>query len=293
EKEVDVILDEINSYKDNPSELIFDEFENLLFENHALGHNILGDEASLTRFTSETGRSFVERFYTADSMVFFSMGRTKFSRIVKMAEEELGKLTHLSSEKKRIAPQSYLPVSQRIHKDTYQAHVLMGGRSYSMYDDRRTILFLLNNLLGGPGMNSRLNVVLREKHGLVYNVESNVTTYTDTGLYNIYFGTDPKNMEKSIRLVNQEILRLRNNKLTSSQLASAKKQLIGQLGVSSDNKEGTFLGLGKSFLHYNRYDTLPEVFQRIEKITAEEMLAVANEIFDPAQSFSLIYAPES
>ena len=293
EKEVDVILDEINSYKDNPSELIFDEFENLLFENHALGHNILGDEASLTRFTSETGRSFVERFYTADSMVFFSMGRTKFSRIVKMAEEELGKLTHLSSEKKRIAPQSYLPVSRQIHKDTYQAHVLMGGRSYSMYDDRRTILFLLNNLLGGPGMNSRLNVVLREKHGLVYNVESNVTTYTDTGLYNIYFGTDPKNMEKSIRLVNQEIQRLRNNKLTTSQLASAKKQLVGQLGVSSDNKEGTFLGLGKSFLHYNRYDTLPEVFQRIDKITAEQMLAVANEVFDPAQSFSLIYAPKS
>jgi predicted Zn-dependent peptidase len=147
--------------------------------------------------------------------------------------------------------------------------------------------------MGGPGMNSRLNVVLREKHGLVYNVESNVTTYTDTGLYNIYFGTDPKNMEKSLRLVNAEIARIRNTKLTSSQLAAAKKQLIGQLGVSGDNKEGTFLGLGKSFLHYNRYDTLPEVFHRIEKVTAEELLEVANEVFDPAQSFSLIFAPDS
>lgn len=293
EKEVDVILDEINSYKDNPSELIFDEFENLLFENHALGHNILGDESSLLKLDSNAGRSFVNRFYTPDSIVFFSMGRSKFSRIVKLAEATLGSLALPSAVRNRCVPEAFVPVSQRIHKDTYQAHVLLGGRAYNMFDEKRTILYLLNNLMGGPGMNSRLNVVLREKHGLVYNVESNVTTYTDTGLYNIYFGTDPKNMEKSLRLVNAEIARIRNTKLTSSQLAAAKKQLIGQLGVSGDNKEGTFLGLGKSFLHYNRYDTLPEVFHRIEKVTAEELLEVANEVFDPAQSFSLIFAPDS
>ena len=228
EKEVDVILDEINSYEDSPSELIFDEFENLLFDGHALGHNILGDEQSLLGFGSESGKSFMRRFYAPENMVFFSMGRIPFKKIVQMAESTLS--------------------------DIDQAHVLIGGRAYSMHDEKRLPLFLLNNLLGGPGMNNRLNVSLREKNGLVYNVESNVTSYTDTGLASIYFGTDPKNKEKAIRLVYKELAKLREVKLTATQLAAAKKQVIGQLGVSGDNREGLFLGLGKSFLHYNRYD---------------------------------------
>lgn len=289
EKEVDVILDEINSYEDSPSELIFDEFENLLFDGHALGHNILGDEQSLLGFGSESGKSFMRRFYAPENMVFFSMGRIPFKKIVQMAESTLSDIAFPMAARNRTAPGELLPVSRQIHKDTHQAHVLIGGRAYSMHDEKRLPLFLLNNLLGGPGMNNRLNVSLREKNGLIYNVESNVTSYTDTGLASIYFGTDPKNKEKAIRLVYKELAKLREVKLTATQLAAAKKQVIGQLGVSGDNREGLFLGLGKSFLHYNRYDTLPEVFAKVEKLTAGEIREVANEIFAPERLFSLIY----
>ena len=289
EKEVDVILDEINSYEDSPSELIFDEFENLLFDGHALGHNILGDEQSLLGFGSESGKSFMRRFYAPENMVFFSMGRIPFKKIVQMAESTLSDIAFPMAARNRTAPGELLPVSRQIHKDNHQAHVLIGGRAYSMHDEKRLPLFLLNNLLGGPGMNNRLNVSLREKNGLVYNVESNVTSYTDTGLASIYFGTDPKNKEKAIRLVYKELAKLREVKLTATQLAAAKKQVIGQLGVSGDNREGLFLGLGKSFLHYNRYDTLPEVFAKVEKLTAGEIREVANEIFAPERLFSLIY----
>ena len=287
EKEVDVILDEINSYEDSPSELIFDEFENLLFDGHALGHNILGDEQSLLGFGSESGKSFMRRFYAPENMVFFSMGRIPFKKIVQMAESTLSDIAFPMAARNRTAPGELLPVSRQIHKDTHQAHVLIGGRAYSMHDEKRLPLFLLNNLLGGPGMNNRLNVSLREKNGLVYNVESNVTSYT--GLASIYFGTDPKNKGKAIRLVYKELAKLREVKLTATQLAAAKKQVIGQLGVSGDNREGLFLGLGKSFLHYNRYDTLPEVFAKVEKLTAGEIREVANEIFAPERLFSLIY----
>ncbi|WP_102407581.1 M16 family metallopeptidase [Parabacteroides bouchesdurhonensis] len=289
EKEVDVILDEINSYEDSPSELIFDEFENFIFEGHALGHNILGDEKSLLSFNSESGRSFMKRFYAPENMIFFSMGRIDFKKIVRLAENALADISFPMVNRNRKAPEFVAPTERRIHKDTHQAHVLIGSRAYSMFDEKRFPLFLLNNLLGGPGMNNRLNLSLREKNGLVYNVESNVTSYTDTGLATIYFGTDPKNMEKAIRLVNKELTKIRDVKLSTSQLTIAKKQVIGQLGVSSDNREGLFLGLGKSFLHYNHYDTLPEVFHRVEKLTAEDILAVANEIFAPEQLFCLIY----
>lgn len=289
EKEVDVILDEISSYEDSPSELIFDEFENLLFDGHALGHNILGNEQSLLTFNTESGKSFIQRFYAPENMVFFSMGRIPFKKIVQMAETMLSGITFSMATRNRIAPLDILPVTRQVQKDTHQAHVLIGGRAYSMHNEKRLSLFLLNNLLGGPGMNSRLNVSLREKHGLVYNVESNVTSYTDTGVVSIYFGTDPKNKEKAIRLVHKELTKLRDVKLSTSQLTAAKKQLIGQLGVSGDNCEGLFLGLGKSFLHYNRYDTLPEVFAKVDSLTAENILEVANDVFAPERLFSLIY----
>lgn len=289
EKEVDVILDEINSYEDSPSELIFDEFENQLFAGHALGHNILGDEKSLLGFGPESGLSFTKRFYTPGNMLFFSMGRIDFRKIVKMAERGLSDIECPLTPRNRVAPSEMIPAIRKIHKETHQAHVLIGGRAYSMHDERRVSLFLLNNLLGGPGMNNRLNVSLREKNGLVYNVESNVTSYTDTGLATIYFGTDPKNMEKSLQLVHKELRKLREVKLTATQLAAAKKQVIGQLGVSGDNREGLFLGLGKSYLHYNRYDTLPEVFAKVEKLTSEDILETANDIFAPERLSALIY----
>ncbi|MDR1403004.1 MAG: insulinase family protein, partial [Tannerellaceae bacterium] len=267
----------------------FDEFENLLFNGHALGHNILGDEESLARFTSQSGQSFVKRYYAPSNMAFFSMGRTNVSKIIRLADKWAGAVSRPVSVNRRQAPHLMPPQNKRIKKDTHQAHVLIGGRSYSMYDGKRIPLFLLNNLLGGPGMNSRLNVVLREKYGLVYNVESNTTAYVDTGFTAIYFGTDPKNTEKVIRLIHKELKKIREEGLSSAQLAAAKKQLSGQLGISSDHKESLFLGAGKSFLHYNQYDTLPEVFRKIEKVSAMDILEVANEVFSPDTLSSLIY----
>ena len=290
DKEVEVIIDEIQSYEDSPAELIFDDFEELIFPNHPLGRNILGKPDLLRNFTSQDALNFTRRYYRSTNMVFFILGDIDFRKALRTLEKVTADIPCSAFEGyHRQSPLPYRPQHLTTHKDTHQAHVLIGGRAYSMHDEKRLPLFLLNNLLGGPGMNNRLNVSLREKNGLVYNVESNVTSYTDTGLASIYFGTDPKNKEKAIRLVYKELAKLREVKLTATQLAAAKKQVIGQLGVSGDNREGLFLGLGKSFLHYNRYDTLPEVFAKVEKLTAGEIREVANEIFAPERLFSLIY----
>lgn len=289
EKEVDVILDEINSYKDSPAELIYDEFEDFLYNGHSLGHNILGEEESLTGFGPESGKSFINHYYVPSNMVFFSMGRKPFHKIIKMAEMAFSGFSFPVSSPERKAPGKIAVFKHTETMDTHQTHVLIGGQSYDMYNEKRLPLFLLNNMIGGPGMNNRLNVSLRERNGLVYTVDSGVTSYTDTGLASIYFGTDPKNKEKALSLVFKELKNSRDVKLTDSKLTAAKKQLIGQLSVSGDNREGLFLGLGKSYLHHNRYDTLAQVIEKVDKITAEQLLEVANEVFTESNLSMLTY----
>ena len=289
EKEKDVILDEISSYEDSPSELIFDDFENLLYKEHALGHNILGEEETLERFSTTTGKSFMNRYYTPGNMVFFSMGDIPFNKIVKWAESLFSTLPAHSSPQKRKVPTLSSASSLTMSKETHQAHVMTGSHAFSMFDEKRIPMFLLNNIIGGPGMNNRLNVSLREHNGLVYSVESNITSYTDTGLFSIYFGTDPKNKEKAIRLVHREIEKLHETKLTEKQLTAAKKQALGQLGVSIDNREGLFLNMGKSFLHYNFFASMEEVFNQINDITAEGILDIAQTVLAPDKLFMLSY----
>lgn len=288
-KECAVVLDEIQSYEDNPSELIFDDFENMLFDGHPLGHHILGRKSTLKTFNTAAGSSFLERFYVAGNMVFFSTSCMDFKQVIKIAEKYMAIIPSQKTPILREKPHVIEAQEMQKKKKTHLAHVIVGGRAYNMYDGNRYPLFLLNNILGGPGMNSRLNVNLREKNGLVYHVESNITSYTDTGVFTIYFGTIPKNRERALQLVEKEISILRTNQLTTTQLAAAKKQAIGQLGVASDNKESLFLGLGKSFLHYNRYETLPEIFAKIESITAGQILETANEILSLNNLFRLIY----
>lgn len=288
-KEVEVILDEINSYKDNPAELVYDEFENLLFSGHALGHNILGEPDELVRFASQDGRRFLKRQYTPSNMVFFFMGHTPFKRVVSLLENYIGGESAGEGGNRRSAPGEYIPFTERRVLNTFQTHALVGNRAYSMFDERRVPLFLLNNILGGPGMNSRLNIALREKTGCVYTVESSVTSYTDTGVFAIYFGTDPKKVDKCLTLMRKEFRRLRDTALTSSQLAAAKKQFIGQMGVGTENRESMALGLGKTFLHYNKYDSLEESFRRIEAITAADLLEVANEVLDEKTVSTLVF----
>ena len=288
-KEREVVVDEINSYRDTPSELIYDEFESSLFEGCSLGRNILGDVDSLTRITSDVARRFLTDYYTPENMVFFFMGSTSFNRVRGLAERYFGHLCRPKKELSRELQPFVESFSRTVSRDTHQSHVIIGARAYDLFDKRRRPLLLLNNLLGGPGMNSRLNVSLRERRGLVYNVESNLTSYTDTGTFCIYFGCDPADLDYCTRLVYKELKRLRDVRMTSSQLAAAKKQLIGQIGVASDNNENNALGMGKTFLHYNKCETSEAVFHRIEQLTSEALLEVANEMFAEDYLSTLIY----
>jgi len=290
EKERAVILDEIGSYKDNPSELIADEFEDMLFAGHALGHPILGNKKSLLSLRRESCFSFVERYYTTEGMIFFSMGRIDFKRVVRLAEKYFQDIPQQATPVRRDAKPPAVPLRQVVKKKrTHQTHVMIGGRAYDLFDDRQIPLLLLNDMLGGPGMNSRLNISLREKNGLVYNVESNVSAYTDTGVFSVYFGTDPRHKEKALHLVEKELRALCENKLSDTRLSAVKKQAIGQIGLSGEHREALFLGMGKSFLHRNKYESLPEIFRKIEAVTALRLCDVANEIFAPGQLSGLIF----
>jgi predicted Zn-dependent peptidase len=290
DKEVEVIIDEIQSYEDTPSELIFDDFEDMLFRGHPLGHNILGSPDLLRGFGSADAKAFTNRLYRPDNMVFFVQGKINFKRLIAMLERQMAEVEPMEPfVNRRTKPLAYQPSKIVLEKDTHQAHVMIGSRGYDAYDDRRTSLYLLNNILGGPGMNSRLNVALRERRGLVYTVESNLTSYTDTGVFCIYFGSDPEDVDTCLNLVRKELKRLRDNRMTTAQLHAVKKQLVGQICVASDNFENNALGMGKMFLHYNKFEGIERVCQRVEAITADDLLSVANEMFEENYLSTLIY----
>ena len=289
DKEVEVIIDEIQSYEDSPSELIFDDFEELLFPNHPLGRNILGKPDLLHQFKSEDALRFTSRYYRPENMIFFVQGNVDFKRVVRLVEKSTADLTSNIGTYTRKHPDIYIPQNLTLHRDTHQAHVMIGSRGYDAHNEKRTALYLLNNILGGPGMNSRLNVSLRERSGLVYNVEANLTSYTDTGVFCIYFGTEHDDVDRCMRLVKKELKKLYDKPLSIAQLAAAKKQIIGQIGVARDNAESTALGMAKTFLHYNKMDDPQEVFQRIEALTSKELWEVSNEMFAENQLSTLFY----
>lgn len=288
-KEAEVVIDEIRSYEDNPSELIFDDFEDMVFHDHPLGHNILGTPELLKGYTREHVLDFTSRYYHPSNAIFFIQGDIPFKRVIYQLEKAIGDLPDVRIENGRAVPPEYTRKEEIIHKETRQAHVMIGCRAYNAYSEKRTALYLLNNMLGGPGMNSKLNISLRERQGLVYNVESNLTSYTDTGIFSVYFGTDPDQTKRCLRLIESEMKALRTGKLTGKQLSAAKKQLIGQIAVASDNTENNVLGMAKTFLHYNKCEAPESVFKRINELTAEQLQDVANEIFVPDRISTLIY----
>jgi predicted Zn-dependent peptidase len=289
DKEVEVIIDEIQSYEDSPAELIFDDFEELLFPDHPLGRNILGKPDVLRSFKSEDALRFTSRHYRPQNMIFFVQGDVDFKQVIRLVEKSSARLEENAFTMERKRPQVYVPQSLTLHRDTHQAHVMIGGRAYDAHNEKRTALYLLNNILGGPGMNSRLNVALRERSGLVYQVEANLTSYTDTGVFSIYFGTEHEDVDRCIRLVRKELKRLCDKPLTDTQLRAAKKQIIGQIGVARDNAESTALGMAKTFLHYGKVDDPKELFQRIETLSAKELWEVSNEMFAEDYLSTLIY----
>ena len=289
EKEVEVILEEIDSYRDTPSELIFDEFEDILFRHHPLGHDILGTPAQLRRFRSADGLRFTQRYYHPANAVLFVQGNVPMTRIVQMAERLTADLLPGTAVAGRQQPLPAPAEAVARHRRTHQAHVVMGCASYAAGDPRRMALHLLNNLLGGPGMNSRLNLALRERTGLVYSVESNVTTYTDTGVFTIYFGCDLADAERCMALTQQELDRLCQTPLTPRQLAAARKQLLGQTGVADDNFENSALAMARTFLHGRMPLTTAELTRRLEALTPKDLQEVAQDLFQQGNITSLRY----
>ena len=292
DKEIEVICDEIESYNDSPAELIYDLFENIIFNGHPLGHNILGDAEQLRTYKSETAKSFTQRFYTPRNAAFFAYGDINFNSLVTMlkkATKGFGEQNPIIGDADIVAPLPvYTPLTRCIDKGTHQAHVMIGNRAYSVHDERRIALYLLNNILGGPGMNARLNLSLRERNGLVYTVESTMVSYSDTGVWCTYFGCDPHDVKRCLRLVNKELQRVMEKPLTTSQLNAAKRQIKGQLGVACDNRESFALDFGKSFLHYGWEKDITDLFKRIDILTADNIQQVAREIFAPELLTTLI-----
>ena len=288
-REREVILDEIDSYADYPSELIYDDFENLMFSGHDLGHYILGDTESLNSFNGDNIRSFVERQYQTSEMVFFSFGKTPFTKVVKLLEKHFNIILESDKARKiRVAPIIPTPITKIIEKNTTQTHVVLGWNKYNMFHPDRYVIYLLNNILGGGSLNSRLSRTLREKNGLVYNIESNISLYSDTGFYSIYFASDPKNKDKCLKLINKEIKVIMEKELTHMQLTVAKRQWKGQLGISAEMNENNALSMAKNYLHHKRYIDIEEIFAKVDEISAKQIKDVANVLFSSAP-FELIY----
>lgn len=283
EKEAEVIVDEIESYNDSPAELIFDRFENAIFKGHQLGHDILGDAEKIRKYTTDDAKRFVQRMYRPERMVFFVLGDIDFKHILRTVERSfvLPAETSESSGSSEFSEYSdYSESSHKIeHRSTHQAHVMMGCRGYASKDERRIALYFLNNIIGGPGMNSRLNVALREHYGLVYTVESTLTNYTDTGTFAIYFGCDPEDVKKCLRIVRKELDRFINKPLTDRQMKAYIKQMSGQIRVACDNQENYALDMAKSFLHYGKFEGIDETLRHLNSLTPEFVQKVASETF--------------
>ncbi len=288
--EVDVICDEIESYNDSPAELIYDEFENLIFQNHPLGHNILGTRERVLAFTGADARRFTERYYRPDNAIFFAYGDVDFKKMVQRLEhcmEQIGERNNrVAIQQPSSFPQTVTTVKQS--QEHHQAHIMLGSSAYSYDDERRLPLYLLNNLLGGPGMNARLNLSLREKNGLVYTVESAMASYSDTGCWSVYFGCDHHDVKRCLRLVHRELDKVMQHPLTDRQLTAAKRQLKGQIAIACDNREQFALDIAKNYLHYGRERNIDELMQRIDAITAAQIQNVAQELFAPGRLKQLI-----
>ena len=331
DKEVEVICDEIESYNDSPAELIYDEFENILFKGSPLGHNILGTAEQVRAFKTEDALRFTRKLYRPDNAIFFAYGDIDFKKLVKLIQKALGECpkgrelacsadcksaeTPTDERITEGTPTGETPTEEMeagdanhkvqsskfnvqskvagqtivMQKNTHQAHVMIGTQAYDVNDDRRMPLYLLNNMLGGPGMNAKLNLALREHNGLVYTVESTMVAYGDTGTWSIYFGCDEHDVKRCLRLVRKELDKFMQKPLSDAQLKAAKKQIKGQIGVACDNRENFALDFGKSFLHYGWEKNVDRLYVQVDEITAAQIQAVAQELFDKDRLTTLIF----
>ncbi|MDY0053172.1 MAG: pitrilysin family protein [Bacteroidales bacterium] len=280
EKEKKVIIDEINSYEDSPSELIFDEFEKLVFRNHGLGRLTLGTPKKIEKFTSQDIKNFIQRTYTTDNIVISTIGSIDFEKWVKLCEKYFSGIPSTSSNLKRNPFRNYKPRFKEESRDTYQAHAIIGNIAFSYKNKNKIPFSLLNNIVGGPAMNSRLNIKIREKHGYTYTLESNYTSYSDAGLFSVYAGTDEKYIDKTIDLIKKELDVFCKKPISENELKKAKVQLIGQLAIQFESNQNEVISMGKSVLNFNRIDSLNQTNNAIMNVKANDILEVAQKVFE-------------
>ncbi len=289
EKEKAVVMDEINSYMDNPSEWIHDEFDELVFGDHPLGRNILGTKQKLKRYTRKDVLRFRDANYIPSRVVIASVANINFSRAIAVAEKFFSGVATDSTPVQRKPFSGYTPQSITRKYSRHQAHVIIGSTACNLHDERRFAMSLLNNILGGPAMNSRLNISLRERNGIAYNLESNYQPFSDTGLFSIYCGTDENLMARAMELIHKELYKFRNVGLTTVGLHTAKQQLKGQLAISLESHQNEMLAMGKNFLVYGKVDPVEEIYRKIDDISAVALLDLANQVFDPSGLSTLIF----
>jgi predicted Zn-dependent peptidase len=289
EKEKDVVIEEINSYLDSPGELIFDDFEELVFSNQAIGRNILGTPESVKSISRKKIQDFIANNYNSEEIVFCSVGNISNDKILKLFHKYFSEMPFGRKKKKPGTSGLYKPSNLVKDKDTFQNHCIIGNRAYDLKSDHRLGMFMLNNILGGQGLNSRLNLVLREKNGLAYNVESNYSPYFDTGIFSIYFGTDSKTLNRSIELTMTELKKLRTEKLGAIQISKARSQMKGYLARGYENHESLMLNLGKSMIVFGKIESFEYLSKKIDELDSPELLEIANDIFEPSRLSTLIY----
>lgn len=288
-KEKQVVMDEIRSYQDNPADQIFDDFEDLVFAGHPLGKNILGTVKSLKKLSRKDLLEFIQRNYSPEKIVIVSVGNIEFSKLSRMITKYFSQSPERKKTIERKAFENYQVVVKTQKKRTFMVHCMVGCAGYAFSDERRIPLALLNNMLGGPILNSRLSLALRERNGLTYHNESNYTPYSDAGIVSIYFGTDPAQYEKALSIVYKELAKIRDQKLTKLQLQIIQKQLIGQLAIAQESNLGQMLSIGKSFLLQNKFDPIESIITRINETTAEELMEISNDIFHPKKLSMLTF----
>jgi predicted Zn-dependent peptidase len=288
-----IILDEFYAYKENPSDQIFEDFDTLIFPNHPLGRTIIGEPRDIKKMRRKNLMEFHNNFYYPENIVLASVGNISSAQLKKWLQKHLPEQEFAGKKTNRVPPTEYTPQNNLVKKQVHQAHIVMGNVAYSFNHPKKRVLILLNNILGGPSLNNRLNLNISEKHGFAYHLESNYHGFSDSGEFSIYMGTDHQQLDKSLHLLHKELAKLRDEKLGVVQINQAKQQIKGQIALGHENGLNIMLALGKSLMSYDKVDYLEEIYRQIDQITVNELQDVANEIFNPDYLSSLIYVPKN
>ena len=292
EKERHVILEEMAMYHDDPEDSLQDEFDGVIFSGHSLGMNILGSEKTVRKFKRKDFKSFIKEHLDTSKVVFSCVGDLPMEKVVAFAEKYLGHVPRYSSNVKRKKFSGYHPKEKIIKREVKQARCAIGRASYKLSDEKRSPFYMLTSILGGSGMNSRLNLALREKHGFVYSIGSQFVPFTDTGIFVISFGTEPTQLSKSIELIKIELQRMCDVPLGVKQLASSKEQLLGQIAMAGESNISFMMMMARNLLDLGKITTFEEIQDRVRHTSAIRLQELANEMFNHDKLSYLMMIPK-